>query len=116
MDATTRSGVTGDREKGATGVWVPNKDGSTSKLCAMGVRVRRWISMHGLALNVTTNLTHFDLIVPCGLHGRRVTSLSEMLGDACPTHEQAKGALVGALQAQIAQTPGIRQTNHRRFA
>ncbi|MCB0458384.1 MAG: lipoyl(octanoyl) transferase LipB, partial [Flavobacteriaceae bacterium] len=60
------------RDPCATGVWVGD-----AKICAMGVRVRRWISMHGLALNVTTDLDHFRHIVPCGLHGRTVTSLQK---------------------------------------
>ena len=55
-----------------------------AKICAMGVRISRWVSMHGLALNVTTNLDHFNLIVPCGLSGVAVTSMERELGDACP--------------------------------
>ncbi len=73
----------------------------TAKLCAMGVRVRRWVSMHGLALNVTTNLELFDLIVPCGLAGRPVTSLRELLGDRCPPMEEVKEALVESLSHAI---------------
>jgi len=61
-------------------VWVPaDESGPARKICAMGIRVSRWISMHGLALNVTTDLAHFDLIVPCGLAGRPVTSLEREL-------------------------------------
>jgi lipoyl(octanoyl) transferase len=60
----------------------------------MGVRVARWVTMHGLALNVTTNLAHFDLIVPCGLAGRSVTSLARLLGDDCPTMDEVKRTLV----------------------
>jgi lipoyl(octanoyl) transferase len=63
----------------------------------MGVRVKRWVSMHGLALNVSTDLTHFDLIVPCGLPGRPVTSLQRELGDAAPTMPGVKSALVAQL-------------------
>jgi lipoate-protein ligase B len=69
----------------------------------MGVRIRRWVSMHGLALNVTTNLEHFGLIVPCGLAGRPVTSLRELLGDRCPPMERVKAALAGALNARLEQ-------------
>jgi lipoyl(octanoyl) transferase len=78
-------GVHADRDATATGAWVPGSQGApAAKLCACGVRVRRWVSMHGLAINVTTNLQHFNLIVPCGLTGRPVTSLQALLGDACP--------------------------------
>jgi lipoyl(octanoyl) transferase len=70
-------GVPAAREAGATGVWVAARNGEpAAKVCALGVRVRKWVSMHGLALNVTTNLDHFGLIVPCGLAGRPVTSLA----------------------------------------
>ena len=59
----------------------------------MGVRVRKWVTTHGLALNVATNLDHFNLIVPCGLAGRSVTSLAQQLGQACPTMDDVKSAL-----------------------
>ena len=55
------------------------------KIAALGVRLSRWCSMHGLALNVDPDLSHFDLIVPCGLSGRPVTSLRRELGDGCPS-------------------------------
>jgi lipoyl(octanoyl) transferase len=74
--------VPAHRDPAATGVWVSPEGigleaggGDSAKICAMGVRVRKWVSMHGLALNVRTNLEHFRLIVPCGLAGRPVTSL-----------------------------------------
>jgi lipoyl(octanoyl) transferase len=60
----------------------------------MGVRVSRWVSMHGLALNVTTNLDHFDLIVPCGLAGRAVSSIRAQLGDAGPDLQDVKAVFV----------------------
>lgn len=69
-------GVTADRVPGRTGVWVgPDARGDERKVCAMGVRCSRWVTMHGLALNVTTDLGWFDLIVPCGIDDRGVTSL-----------------------------------------
>jgi lipoyl(octanoyl) transferase len=89
-------GVEAGREAGATGVWVPGSvrgRGDAAKVCAMGVRVRKWVSMHGLALNVSPNLSHFDLIVPCGLAGRPVTSLAAELGERCPTFAGVKQAL-----------------------
>jgi len=88
-------GVAGRRDPDATGVWVGGSaagetDGHPGgrKICAMGVRVSRWVTMHGLALNVDPDLSHFGLIVPCGLAGRPVTSLAaERGGDAPPIDE-----------------------------
>ncbi len=108
-------GVHAHRESGATGVWASTplgscEDHSCEKICAIGVRIRRWVSMHGLALNVTTNLDHFNLIVPCGLTGRSVTSLAARLGTACPSMEQVKAVITATLSDLIAhaardQTP-----------
>ncbi len=101
-------GVEGRREQGATGVWVPNEPraqatgSSSAKICAMGVRIRRWVTMHGLALNVTTDLGHFDLIVPCGLAGRGVTSLQKELGPQCPSMDEVKQVVVGEFQSAVA--------------
>ncbi len=103
IDTCADFGVTAHRDVCATGVWVggdpatqtescPGPAGG-AKICAMGVRVRRWVTTHGLALNVSTNLDHFKLIVPCGLIGRPVTSLRQELGDACPSMSEAKGTL-----------------------
>jgi lipoate-protein ligase B len=68
-------GIEGVRVAGRTGVWVGGE-----KVAAIGVAVRRWVSYHGLALNVCPNLAHFDLIVPCGLADKKVTSVSRLLG------------------------------------
>jgi lipoyl(octanoyl) transferase len=68
-------GIDAGRIEGLTGVWVGDE-----KLAAIGVRIARWITSHGFALNVTTNLDHFALIVPCGIADRGVTSLSRLLG------------------------------------
>ncbi len=70
--------VTGTRVDGRTGVWVgPDERGLERKICAMGVRCSRWVTMHGFAVNVTTDLDYFDHIVPCGINDRGVTSLLE---------------------------------------
>lgn len=63
------------RIEGLTGVWVGNQ-----KICAMGIKCSRWITMHGFALNVNTDLSYFDHIVPCGITGKDVTSLEKLLG------------------------------------
>lgn len=68
-------GVQADRIPGCTGVWVGD-----AKLAAMGVHVSRWVTSHGFALNVSTDLTFFDHIVPCGIRNKRVTSLEKLLG------------------------------------
>jgi len=68
-------GIQGRQVKGLTGVWVGDE-----KVAAIGVAVRRWVCYHGLALNVQPNLAHFDLIVPCGIADKRVTSIARVLG------------------------------------
>lgn len=99
IDTLAHFGVPGERDDSATGVWVRGAGGAPpGKIAAMGVRVRRWITMHGLSLNVRPDMAHFGLIVPCGLAGRPVTSLHEQLGDACPTLEQVIPVLTGALE------------------
>ena len=76
-------GVTGRRVPGLTGVWA-GPPGGEEKLAAIGVRISRWVTSHGFALNVTTNLDHFGTIVPCGITDRGVTSLERLLGHPVP--------------------------------
>jgi lipoate-protein ligase B len=82
-------GVESHRDASAVGVWVGDDD-RAEKICALGVRIRRGVSMHGLALNVTTDLSYFNLIVPCGLCNRGVTSIQKILGDRAPSMENVK--------------------------
>ncbi len=72
-------GIEGRRVPGLTGVWA-GPEGREEKVAAIGVRISRWITSHGFALNVSTNLAHFGLIVPCGIADRGVTSIERLLG------------------------------------
>jgi len=74
-------GIVGDRLPGATGVWLdPDDPMKARKICAMGVRSSRWITIHGFALNVNTDMSYFDNIVPCGIKDKKVTSIENELG------------------------------------
>jgi lipoyl(octanoyl) transferase len=94
LRACAEYGVTGTRVDGRTGVWVgPDARGPERKICAMGVRCSRWVTMHGFALNVTTDLDYFGHIVPCGIDDRGVTSLAAET-DAAVDVEGVRGAVV----------------------
>lgn len=74
-------GIDAGRSAGETGVWLDALEkGKERKICAMGVRCSRWITMHGFALNVNTNLDYFKYIIPCGIQNKKVTSIKEELG------------------------------------
>ncbi len=74
-------GIAGERLKGATGVWLDtNKPGKARKICAIGVKASRHITMHGFAFNVNTDLKFFDMINPCGFTDKKVTSLEREVG------------------------------------
>lgn len=76
-------GITGGRLEGATGVWLDAGDsGKARKICAMGVKCSRWLTIHGIALNVNTDLSYFGHIVPCGISDKGVTSMQQELGQA----------------------------------
>jgi lipoyl(octanoyl) transferase len=81
--------------KPATGVWIPDPAAQSpdglAKICALGIKVRRWVTLHGIALNVTTDLSFFDLINPCGL-SRPVTSLQKLLRTNAPEMARVKEA------------------------
>ena len=82
INTIAKYGIKGHRLDGATGVWLDiNKPGKTRKICAMGVRVSRWVTMHGFALNVNTNLDYFNHINPCGFTDKSVSSMEKELGE-----------------------------------
>jgi lipoyl(octanoyl) transferase len=81
ISASAELGIAAGREPGKIGVWVGEPDRS-EKLGAIGVHLSRWVTSHGFAYNVSTDLRYFDLIVPCGIVGRKATSLEKLLGRA----------------------------------
>lgn len=103
IDTVAAWGIDAGLDRCATGVWVGGDHTGAScssaagqqpaKLCAIGVRVQRNVTLHGLALNVTTDLEHFRTIVPCGLVGRQVTSMQQLLGTNTPAMAQVKDRL-----------------------
>lgn len=85
-------GLKATRSEGETGVWLDVGTPFARKICAMGVRASRWVTMHGFALNVNTNLGYFDHIIPCGIRGKAVTSLQLELNRTVPL-EEVKGKI-----------------------
>ena len=73
-------GIEGARTIGQTGVWLEAETPFARKICALGVRASRWVTMHGFALNVNTDLSYFEGIIPCGIQGKGVTSMKKELG------------------------------------
>ena len=80
-------GLAGMRSPGETGVWLDVGTPRARKICAMGVRASRWVTMHGFALNVNTDLSYFELMIPCGIRDKGVTSLAVELGHHVPMAE-----------------------------
>jgi lipoyl(octanoyl) transferase len=126
MQTLAHFGIDSFLDPGAIGVWVDmsQKRRATSdetpldsslvaprsshpaKVCALGVRIKRGVSMHGIALNITTDLSWFNLIVPCGITGKAVTSLDKIMGDRVPSMDEVKRILVSRIAACVNE--GIR--------
>lgn len=87
-------GLKGERSEGETGVWLDVDTPFARKICAMGIRSSRWVTMHGFALNVNTNLGYFDHIIPCGIKGKAVTSLEVELGKKIDLNEVKSKILI----------------------
>jgi lipoyl(octanoyl) transferase len=87
-------GLKAERSKGETGVWLDVGTPFARKICAMGVRASRWVTMHGFALNVNANLGYFDHMIPCGIKGKAVTSLNVELGKSEVSMEEVKEKLL----------------------
>ncbi len=80
IDCIAEYGLKGERIDGASGVWLVNNGEKPRKICAVGIKVSRYITMHGFAFNINTDLSYFENIIPCGLDDKEVTSLQKELG------------------------------------
>ncbi len=115
--ATEEFGITAERVAGKTGIWV--RAGSTEeKLAAIGVRISRWVTSHGFAYNVSTDLRNFDLIVPCGIADRKATSLEKLLGrkveekEAAPRIAKHLGKLLGLEMKEASKKDLLERLEH----
>lgn len=95
-------GIAAERNPGLTGVWTRGR-----KIASIGIHVKQWVTLHGFALNVTTDLGYFDLIVPCGIQGVSMTSVARELGDSAPPGiaQAARTAVIDAFGRAFDRTP-----------
>ena len=112
IDTLAEFGIPAELDPSAIGVWTRTSgplplagggENALAKICALGVRIKRGVSMHGIALNVTTDLSYFDLIIPCGLSNRPVTSMRQVLGERCPPMDTVKPAIVRNIAACLSR-------------
>jgi lipoyl(octanoyl) transferase len=115
--ATAEFGIAAERVAGKTGIWV--RVGNTEeKLAAIGVHISRWVTSHGFAYNVSTDLRNFELIVPCGIADRKATSLEKLLGKNLETREVAPriakhlGELLGLEMAESSRKDLLEKLEH----
>jgi len=93
-------GLQGERSEGETGVWLDVGKPSARKICAMGVKTSRWVTMHGFALNVDTDLSYFAHIIPCGIRNKGVTSLQKELGYT-PEKQEVKQHIINLFAEKL---------------
>jgi lipoyl(octanoyl) transferase len=105
-------GIRADRIPGWTGVWVGQKGKDARKIAAIGVHISRWVTTHGFALNVDTDLSHFEMIVPCGIAEAGVTSMQRELG-AAPDIKEVKSALSRNLAERCGAATALGRFDHR---
>src|SRR5262245_32688114 len=105
-------GISASRVEGLTGVWA-GPAGREAKLAAIGVRISRWITSHGVALNVSADLSYFDLIVPCGITDRTVTSIERLAGRPVPMKDVEDAVLRGFAEVFHRQGDGFPQIGGR---
>src|SRR5690349_8491082 len=103
-------GIPGERQAGYTGVWTRNR-----KIASIGVHARDWVTWHGFALNVSTDLSYFDLMVPCGIEAVTMTSMARELGGTPPAWDRVEAAVIGAFETAlgVAARPADRLAEHR---
>lgn len=103
IETCVRFGISADREPGKTGAWCTNADGARKKLCSMGIACRKWITFHGLALNVASDLSYFGRINPCGFESSVMTTMAVELGERAPSMAETKHALTEELGRALAR-------------
>jgi lipoate-protein ligase B len=98
IQGLARIGIEGSTAAGLTGVWTGGR-----KIASIGIHVKQWVTLHGFALNVTTDMTYFDLIVPCGIPNVVMTSVSRELGraDSATLWEETRTAVIEGLASEL---------------
>jgi lipoyl(octanoyl) transferase len=103
IQALGRFNVRGERREGRIGIWVVKPNGQEAKIAAIGVRIRRWVAYHGVAINLDPDLDHFGGIVPCGISGFGVTSLADL--GLTTTMQELDAALVATFEQVLGPSP-----------